>query len=361
MNPRQAWDRLRTRTFRKRRHLAALWRYGTGRKMANIARVEWERVRGRDRLIGKPYILIVDPLNVCNLKCPLCPTGRGELPLKNGKMELEAFRRLVDTIAPHTVKIMLYNWGEPFLHKDILEIIAHAHGRGIATALSSNLNLLPRGGAEAVVRSGLDDLIVSCDGLTQETYEVYRKGGRVETVFANLEELAQARRRLGSRTPKIEFQFLVFEHNEHEVPHVEERARALGADFVRIMPPYIGPNSAGIRPARGDAFRKEEDPADDDGKSVFDPGSDPDELAARHPPPLQCFWPWRSMVINWNGSVDPCCFKNYHGDFGNIVDAGFEAIWNSDVYRYARRWIAGRAKDEVAPFKIVCRGCPGYR
>ncbi|MBI1290930.1 radical SAM protein [bacterium] len=357
MGLKQAWDRLNARTFRKRRHASALLRYGSLRKLVNIARVETERALGRDRLVGKPYMLIIDPLNVCNLKCPLCPTGRGELPIKNGKMELEAFKGLVDSIAPHTVKIMLYNWGEPFLHKDILGIIGHAHQRGIATALSSNLNLLPKEGAEGIVRSGLDDLIISCDGLTQDVYEKYRKGGNVEKVFKNLKDLTDTRRRLGSKTPYIEFQFLVFEHNEHQVPEVEARARELGADFVRVMPPYVGPNDADIRPARGADFRKPEESGD--GKSVFEPGADLNEMARRNPPPLSCFWPWRSMVINWNGQVDPCCFKNYQRDFGNVFLQPVDQIWNSDVYRYARRWISGKATGE-APYEIVCRGCPGY-
>lgn len=348
------------RTFRRRRHLAALLRYGTPRKFLNIACVELERMLGRDHLRGRPYMLIVDPVNVCNLKCPLCPTGRGELPLKNGKMEADAFRGLLDAMAPWAVKVMLYNWGEPFLHKDIIEIIRAAHDRRIATALSSNLNLLPKGGADAVVLSGLDDLIVSCDGLSQETYARYRRGGTLEKVFENLRAIAEAKQRLGRSTPRIEFQFLVFEHNEHEVPRVEETARGLGADFVRVMPPYVGPNDADIRPARGGEYRKEEERASDDGKSVFERGADLAEMARRNPPPLNCFWPWRSMVINWNGSVDPCCFKNYHEAFGNVFEQPPEQIWNSPVYRYSRRWITGKATTEEPEFEIVCRGCPGY-
>lgn len=357
MSSDQFRKRLAAKSFRVRRHLAALSRYATAGRLANVVRVETERLLKRDRLSGRPYMLLVDPTNVCNLKCPLCPTGRGDLPLKNGKMPLDSFRAFIDQIAPHTLKIMLYNWGEPFLHKDILEMIAHAHKRRIATALSSNLNRLPKAGAEAVVRSGLDDMIVSCDGLSQETYETYRVGGKLEDVLANMRAIAETRKRLGRKSPVIEFQFLVFEHNEHEVPEVERTARANGADFVRVMPPYIGKNKAGIQPARDPYFRRNY--SEEDEPDPFERDADLDTLAARNPPPLSCFWPWRSMVVNWNGQADPCCFKNYHQPFGNVFEQPFDEVWNNDIYRYSRRWIAGKAQND-SRFRIVCRGCKGY-
>jgi len=351
---------LQSKTWRVRRHFAALQRYATLKRLKNIAVVESERVMGREKLSGYPYMLIIDPLNVCNLKCPLCPTGRGELPLENGRMKFDRFENLIDQIAPHTLKIMLYNWGEPFLHKDILKFIRHAHDHRISTALSSNLNFLPKdGGAEGIVEAGLDDMIISCDGLSQKTYEKYRVGGNVKTVFQNMREVARAKKRLGKKNPVIEFQFLVFEHNEHEIPRVEKMARKYGADFVRIMPPFIGENEAGIKPARDPEYRKHYNPEDDLKPDVFVPDADLTALAEENKPPLSCFWPWRSMVINWNGEIDPCCFKNYHRQFGNVFETPFDQIWNSDVYRYSRRWITGKAENDP-DYEIVCRGCSGY-
>lgn len=137
-------ERFSHKTSRLRRHLNALVRYGSARKLVNIARVESERLLGREALRGRPYMLVIDPLNVCNLRCPLCPTGNGTLPLKNGKMQRARFEELIDELAPHAVKVMLYNWGEPFLHHDIIPMIRHAHRRRISTALSTNLNILPK-------------------------------------------------------------------------------------------------------------------------------------------------------------------------------------------------------------------------
>lgn len=345
------------KSARLRRHLAALMRYGTPRKFINIARAEMDRIRGREVVSGRPYMLIIDPLNVCNLKCPLCPTGKGELPLKNGRMRREQFETLIDELAPHAVKVMLYNWGEPFLHPDIIPMIRHAHRRRIATALSTNLNLLPAEGAEAVVRSGLDEMIVSCDGLTQETYEKYRVRGNLERVFANLRAITDARRQLGRRHPRIEFQFLVFAHNEHEVPRVEEVARGLGADEVRIMAPYGDDSHPDIKPARDPRYRRAG--ASDTSPDVFSPDADLDAIARLHPPPLRCFWPWRCLVVNWNGQVDPCCFKNYHAGFGNVFETNFADLWNGHIYRQSRRWITGKPLRDDG-LRIVCKGCEGY-
>ena len=349
--------------WRLRRHIIALIKYATPFRLVNLLRLEAERISGRTRLKGRPYIIVIDPINVCNLKCPFCPTGYGGLPLKPGRMELDLYKMFIDQIARHTIKLILYNWGEPFLHKDILSMIRYAHRKRIATVISTNLNVMPTGGAEAIVKSGLDDLIISCDGLSQRTYEIYRRGGDLSRVVANLQSIAEAKSKLRSQSPVIEFQYLVFRHNEHEVGRVESFAKDRGADFVRICKPYLNMDSEEVKPATNPAYvrnqyldaTKSQSPDLD----IFSPGADQEACVAENPPPLKCFWPWRSMVINWNGQVDPCCGKNYLSGFGNVFEAPFEKIWNGPLYRYARGWIKGRRKNDKR-FLIVCRGCPGY-
>lgn len=343
------------------RHVQSVVRYPTPYRLYNLGLAEMERLTKRVQVKGKPYILIIDPLNTCQLKCPFCPTGIGDLPLKGGKMRLEQFTGLIDSIAPHTFKVVLYNWGEPFLHRDIVPMLQHCHQHRIATAISSNLNALPEGGGEAVVRSGLDELIVSCDGLTQETYVQYRKGGELAKVSAHLKEIAEAKRRLKSKTPHIEFQFLVFAHNEHEIPQVHAFAREHGAGTIRILAPFVDLEQDEIRPAQNPEYVKAiyQEPDYEPAANMFMPDPDQAAAVAAHPPPLECFWPWRSLVVNWNGQVDPCCFANYLTAFGNIFEDPLTDIWNGPAYLSARRWIAG-IPEPADLEKIVCRGCPGY-
>jgi len=349
---------------RIKRHLVALWRYATFYRLVNLVIVEMERMLGKTRLRGLPYILVVDPLNICNLKCPFCPTGQGTLPLKPGRMIFDEFKNLIDMTASHAIKLILYNWGEPFLHKDIVSMIRYAHQKRLATAISSHLNNLPPGcSAEDLVLSGLDDLIVSCDGLTQQSYEHYRKGGELSRVVQNIQSIVQAKRRLKRHSPVIEFQFLVFAHNEHEVPHVEEFGKKLGVDCVRLAKPYVNRESDEVKlPQNPDYVRSEylkkgiplSVHAD-----IFNPLADRNLCVSLFQPPLQCFWPWRALVINWNGEVDPCCGKNYFGSFGNVFQKPLHEIWNNSLFQYARGWIKARVRNDPS-FRIVCRGCPGY-
>ena len=355
---------MKARYARVWRHVCALIRYGTFPRVKNIILVEVERVMKRAELKGLPYIIVIDPINVCNLKCPFCPTGRGKLPLPPGQMSLDNFKRIVNGISPHVVKLILYNWGEPFLHKDILSMIHYAHDRRLATAISSNLTILPDGGGESVVHSGLDDLVVSCDGLTQETYERYRRGGNLKSVLSNLNGIVGAKRKLKSQTPVIEFQFLAFHHNEHEISKVAEFARNSGADFARIVKPYLDIDSRDIRPAQNPDFVRpqylDHDKNKPTGSDIFSPDADQELCASLNPPPVSCFWPWRAMVINWNGNVDPCCGKNYRESFGNVFEQPLREIWNSPAYIDARNWITGRLEKDERP-NIVCRGCAGYK
>lgn len=348
------------RYSRIRRHLTALFKYATLRRLWNFGVVEYERLLRKSQMRGYPYVAVIDPLNICNLKCPFCPTGKCELPIKPGRMSFGNFQEIVERLAPYLVKLILYNWGEPFLHSDIIPMIDYAHRKKIATVISSNLNIMPEGGAEALVRSGLDDLIISCDGLTQETYEVYRRGGKLEKVLANLHAISEARKKMKSRTPVIEFQFLVFRHNEHEVKQVAHFARKHGADFARIAKPYLDFSSSEIQPAANPENRREQSQDVFGNHDIFSPDANQEICVAQNPPPISCYWPWRAIVVNWNGQIDPCCGKNYLQPFGNILSQSLDEIWNGDEYKSARDWIAGR-KEGVSFPAIVCRGCPGYK
>ena len=122
----------------------------------------------------------------------------------------------------------MYNWGEPLLHKRTPEMIAYAKQKDISILLSTNLSIkLTDDYIDRLVLSGLDRMIVSLDGITQESYGKYRRNGNLELVRENLLRLQRAKQRLGTATPKLIWQFLVFRHNEDEI----EQARAIYKDW----------------------------------------------------------------------------------------------------------------------------------
>ena len=190
---------------RKSRHLQMLLRYADASKLSNLMRSELARVKGDIVLSSRPYIYTVDTGNVCNLRCPLCPTGYHGLERRQSLMRLGDFQTIIDKIRPFAVEVIMHNWGEPFLNPDILQMVRYARKNRIGTTISSNLNLVNRGEKflEEVVESRLDNLTVSIDGTTQDVYETYRKGGHLENVLENLRTCSDTRK-VRSPFPKVE-------------------------------------------------------------------------------------------------------------------------------------------------------------
>ncbi|MDZ7784574.1 MAG: radical SAM protein [Halioglobus sp.] len=221
------------------RHALSVIKHSTSRKLLNLAIVETEYRLRRVNVRGHPYIIIVDPLNVCNLRCPLCPTGTDDLDRKQQRMEWETFTRTIDEVAPYAYEVNLHNWGKSLLHPLIFDMIEYVNGKNIATNMSTNFNRASDDKIDKLITSGLEYLILSIDGITQDTYAKYRVRGNVNKVLGNVEKLIRRRKELGSHTPFIEWQFIAFEHNAHELEAAREMAYSMGVDRFRVIPPGI--------------------------------------------------------------------------------------------------------------------------
>jgi radical SAM protein with 4Fe4S-binding SPASM domain len=338
--------------MRMPRHLRTIIHHSTPRRLFNIALVEMERQLGITKLRGKPYVIFVDPVNLCNLKCPLCATGMGEIARVQKRMDYEHFKHVIDTMKGWAYEVSLYNWGEPLLHKDIFDMIGYARSNNLATVMSSNLSLHKPGLMDRILESGLEELTVSIDGVTQETYEKYRVNGNLDLVLRNLRYLMNRRRELGLKTPWVEWQFITFKHNEHEMQAARDLAREIGVDLIRFIPPGV--------PFDADVNRKK-----DLAKEYFSANpalryQDPDGPTFRNASFFHkhggCFYLYRSMTVNPDAGVAPCCVVyNDKYDFGNLMEKDFNAIWNNDLYRSARSEFSRTA---VSPGKVtVCSTC----
>jgi radical SAM protein with 4Fe4S-binding SPASM domain len=338
---------------RKSRHFNLLRRYCTASKLANLLRAEFERAQGRIALRSRPYVYTVDIGNVCNLNCPLCPTGDRELQRPQGFMPLRDVERVVEKIRRYAIEVILHNWGEPFLHPEFPEIVRVAKAAGIGTTTSSNLNLVHRGAdfLREVVDSGLDHLTLSIDGTTQDVYEFYRRGGHLEHVLANLKELAAYRHEAGSRTPILEWQFLVMKHNEHQIEDARRIAADIGVDRLRFLGaglPFDDLDNVELAREwlpRNPKYR----------------GYDPATINSRgYLYDEKCFYLYRAMTVNPRGEVSPCCAIHHEKwDFGDLLDESLEEVWNNDHYRSARSLFSKRATD--ARVDTACHHCPLFR
>jgi len=279
------------------------------------------RWRRRPWCPGMPVSMSVEPTTACNLGCPECPSGLKQFTRPTGNLRPALFSRLLDQAAPTLTYLTFYFQGEPFIHPDFTDLVKSASDRGIYTATSTNAHFLTPETAEKAVRSGLDRLIISIDGVTQEVYEQYRVHGRLDKVLEGTRNILDARKRLKSATPYVIFQFLVVKPNEHQVKEVKKLGREMGVDEVKFKTAqvYDYENGNPLIPANPKFSRYRQHP---DGK-----------WSINNRMLNQCWRMWQGCVVTWDGLVVPCCFdKDATHRMGDLKSQGLSEIWRGVPY-----------------------------
>lgn len=290
---------------------------------------------------GQPFILTIEPTNLCNLKCPLCVTGNGKMTRPAGSMSFAAFKKIIDETQKQLIYLLLYQQGEPFLNKNFLRFVEYAKSKKIYVTTSSNGHYFNKETAWATVQSKLDSIIFSVDGADQRSYEAYRVGGSLRKVQQGLLNLAEAKRRLKSATPVIFMQFIVMRHNEHQIAAMKKIARKWGANRLLIKTVHVE-NAAEAEkwlPQNSKMHRY-----------VLDAAT----LKPRRSAAGACPRPWTSALINWDGTVVPCCFdKNGQHVLGEIQNqTQFTDTWNSEKYaNFRQKMLVDRSQLDI------CRNC----
>ncbi len=325
-------------------YLTQFFEHSTLFKLANMLAAKTQKTLRRDRVWGMPYRYTIDPINICNLRCPLCPTGLGTLGRERGRMSFENFKRLVDQIKSFAYQVELFNWGEPFLHPQIFEMIDYVSSNKIAVRLSSNLNYFSADIARRTIESGLDALIVSVDGATQASYEKYRRGGNLDRVLNNIQMLIGAKKERATRKPFITLRMLINRYNEDEVQRMRMIADELGVDAFTTGTLFIDTT---------DQSQAKEWLPQQQEMSYYDYSNEKLENV------WHCSDLWESMTINWDGGLAPCCWlHNKKNDYTNALDRPLNLIWNGDEYVSSRRVFSlGGPKD--GPVKTICTACKG--
>ncbi|MFL6209384.1 MAG: radical SAM/SPASM domain-containing protein [Pyrinomonadaceae bacterium] len=342
----------------------------------NVLKLRVNMALKRAAIHNYPVTAIIEPTSFCNLHCPACPTGL-RLDLRpTVAIKEELFKAAIDEIGDYIFQLNMYNWGEPLLHKQTPELIAYAKAKEISISLSTNLSIkLTDDYIERLVRSGLDTLVVSLDGVTEETYSKYRRNGNLALVRENVRRIHETKERLGAQTPEVVWQFLVFRHNEHEIDTVRSVYQAWGADSVSIkgaqMP--IEEYGEGFEPSTMPEY------------NLYHPEHHSVRTAAKlMQSSRSCTWLYGAFVLNPNGKVSPCCaVPAEKHDFSEYKQAdGFWAAWNSDKFRRARQMFTrsssapkltaqrliqirkrldgmnAGAADSLADDKLICHKCP---
>jgi len=301
----------------------------------------YSRMHGKPTMRGLPINLSIEPTTSCNLRCPECPSGLRSFTRSTGMIDYDLYTKIIDEVRGHLIHILLYFQGEPYLHNQFFDLVKYASLNGIYTATSTNAHYLNEENAKATVQSGLDKLIVSIDGSTQETYEQYRIGGSIEKVIEGTKNVVAWKKKLGSAKPHLIFQYLVVKPNEHQIDEVQKIARSIGVDEVvfKTAQIYDFENGSPLIP-------------DNPKYSRYRQGSD-GKYSLKNDLLNQCWKMWHSCVITWDGKVVPCCFdKDASHQMGDLKNESLKNIWYGEAYQQFRQSIL-KSRSEIE----ICKNC----
>ena len=287
---------------------------------------------------GSPPIVMIEPTNICNLKCPLCPSGNGTLKRAKGYMSFNIFKKIIDDVYNTAFMVVLWNQGEPYLNKDFSRMVRYASDKGLFTLVSTNGNI--NYNAEDIVNSGLDSMIVSLDGTTQETYNKYRINGKLDEVIKGVKDIVSARKKLKRSNPKLHWQFLVMKHNEHELEEIKKLAKELEVDNLELksIQIYSKDDIKNYLPTNPKYRRY---------KIIGN------NFELKYGIKNRCRRIWTNAVVNWDGEVAICCFDK-DGEFkvGNVMDTKLNMLWRNMKITKIRNQILNDRKQID-----ICKNC----
>jgi radical SAM protein with 4Fe4S-binding SPASM domain len=290
---------------------------------------------------GLPVTISIEPTTACNLRCPECPSGLRAFSRPTGNLQADFFRQTIDSLYRDLTYLIFYFQGEPYIHPQFLDMVSYASRKGIYTITSTNGHFLNDENARKTVESGLSRLIISVDGTTQEVYEQYRVGGKLENVLQGARNVVKWKKALGASTPHVIFQFLVVRPNEHQIPEIKRLAAEIGVDEVKLKTAqvYDYENGNPLIPTISKYARYRQDA---DGKWQVK------NRLLNH-----CWKLWHACVISWDGRVAPCCFdKDLQHQLGDLRRQSLREIWKGPAYDHFRRQLL-KGRDQID----ICTNC----
>ena len=365
---------------RLRRRFAPALAQALTLKILNLCLAKYHFRARSTALLSRPFGLVVDPSDMCQLACPGCVHSERSETLKifdwrPGTLAQDRFSALLKRYGPHAIGVYFCNYGEPLLNLNTPQLIRRAKSYLLGTALSTSLSV-QRFDPDAYVQSGLDFMVLSIDGATQPVYERFRRNGKLELVLGNAGKLVDAKRRLRRRTPVLSWNFLAFEHNAHEIPLAARMARKIGVDHFRVVNPFdVTWDDPEIRPAAVKAGVRRLDwlalsnqpenwnpfPDSVDAEAIARAFESPwGQPPAGDTPPSEghtCHWLYKNMVMDATGRIMPCCGAPTPDSslvFGTCDGNGGDPF-NSEKYRQARSFFSGAAPaGDGAPYCTRC-------
>ncbi len=313
-----------------------LLKYFTLKRTFNVLKIVGSfgisRITRKPVVWGMPVSYSIEPTNHCNLKCPECPSGLGTLTRPLGLLKLDDFKNWIDQINDSGFYVQLFFQGEPYINKQLPEMIKYAQSQNVYISISTNGHFVNEKNVDLIVENAPDKLIFSVDGLNEESYQKYRVGGTFAQADEGLRLLVKRKRELGKKKPFIEFQFIVMKQNEDQLDEVLEYGKDVGIDKVVFKTMQISSydNALKFLP-KNKKYRR----------YIVEDGT----YRIKNKLKNHCFALWRTSVITWDGKVVPCCFdKDAEFELGMLNGKSFKEIWNSKEYNNFRQGVLDNRK-----------------
>jgi len=293
-----------------------------------------------------PTFVSIEPSAICQLHCPECPCGTGgHRPLNTTRvMNLDTFHAILDQCRGWVHTMQFYFQGEPLLNPQLSEMIRLAHQAHIYTTCSTNAQALTPLLAEQLVTSGLDRIIVSIDGLSEQSYQAYRHGGSLNQALKGLVFLRNAKDQLGGHI-HIELQCLALKSNELDWDMMQRSYRQMGADSFTLKTAqfYEYEHGNALMPSNKQYSRYQK----------MSDGSYLPKNRLQAMNNLPCRRILSGCVITVNGDVLPCCFdKSAQQIMGNIHTSSLSQIWQGEIFQSFRQHVRNNRMDYA-----MCHNC----
>jgi radical SAM protein with 4Fe4S-binding SPASM domain len=308
----------------------------------------------RATALPSPIEAYFEVANRCNSRCATCPLTFGPHEAA-GQMSLDQFRSLVDDL-PDLRRAVLQGIGEPLLNRELAAMIRHLKSRGVYVVFNTNGVLLTRRRHVELIESGLDELRVSLDASTPDTYLKIRGIPAFDRVLTNVAAMIKARRELGSDTPRLSFWMTGMRENLSELPGLVDIAARVGVDEVYVQRLTFW--GQGLATAEQSVYRNSGDDVAGTiaeaerratvlgvrlrGAGAVTPRESLLDRPATAEPWRECSRPLRLMYVTAQGTVLPCCIAPFTDApydsyvLGNVLEDGVDAVWNGDRYRRFR-------------------------
>ncbi len=300
-----------------------------GEKITRMAQIFWAYRTRKTRLPYYPLRLWIEPTNLCNLRCPLCPQSEDDWQ-KRGFMEFDLFAKILDEVQGKVYDINLTHRGESLFHRRITEMTRYAAQRGVRVRLHTNATPLRPGNIDGLLDSGLDLLSISFDGYDKEGYEAARKGATFEETLGKVLALLARRRQRGLRRPYIVLQVI-------EGTPLNPRQKRVKRELETLLR-RASLDKFYVKAAHNWAGNIQEKKVGETGLGRFTP----------------CTFLWYSLTIQYSGAVNPCPQDWYGGmPLGDLRTQSIWEIWNGAPLQRLRGKMVTRKLEDYP----ICAKC----